>query len=160
MTPFRTAAVLLGTVFLGSVAAAETDTGSICLAKISVDAKALDRETDRDLAHYVFTVQVDDGERMEISTERFGVIRGLALGSRHLMKVRHDGKLLQSFWFTFEERNAEELCLWYKAWYATWVLSPKAGQGAWCDCTEADTQRAGEAEPTGADSHLASAHGC
>ncbi|MFO0598189.1 MAG: hypothetical protein U0228_22995 [Myxococcaceae bacterium] len=67
-----------------------------------------------------FTVQVDEGEAHDV-TERAWLLEGLALEGKHTVRVRGDGTLRETFFFTFKDRGPT-LELTYVGFYDSWRL--------------------------------------
>ena len=113
--------------------------GRVCVAALNV-ARA--SETDPDHAgnkaprefKYQFTVQFDENEAIGVPIKTPRSV-ALATGHRHLVRVRDAGELIESFYFTFEERG-KDLCLSYTSWYQTWLLDPPRPGASWCTCKQ------------------------
>jgi hypothetical protein len=70
----------------------------------------------------VFSIQIDNLEPDEITTEKDAHIKNLDTGARHLVKISLDGVLRESFWFDFAKFQCDRLWLYFKPMYGTWVL--------------------------------------
>jgi len=70
----------------------------------------------------IFTVQIDDRPPINISTQAAGVFTNLSTASKHVVKIRLDGKPLTSFRFSFGEHGSDHLRLWYYTMYGNWCL--------------------------------------
>jgi hypothetical protein len=82
-----------------------------------------------------FSIQVDDLPAEEVSFDGGKLIGGLSLGKSHLVKIRREGELVQSFKFTFKRYSSRDLCLWFKPLYETWQLwEAKESAAARCEC--------------------------
>ena len=81
-----------------------------------------------------YKIQIDKGLITPVSTEKPILISGLVLKRKHLIKIRRDGKLVESFSFTFEKERSNRLCLWFKPLYETWTLWAAKDAGRKCDC--------------------------
>ena len=105
----------------------------VCLAPIRVDDTV---ETPNRLGYTsnAFSVRVDDGEWTEMPTERPTFYGPLKAADKHLLTIRNEGRVIESFWFGFEE-GSDTLCLAYGAYYQTWQLEPP-GRRSWCRCQE------------------------
>jgi hypothetical protein len=85
--------------------------------------------------NFNFSVQVDDLPVKEVSFDSGELIGGLSLGKSHLVKIRRDRELVQSFRFTFRKFSSRDLCLWFKPLYETWQLwEAKESTAARCEC--------------------------
>jgi hypothetical protein len=107
-------------------------TGSVCVSSVPRPASG-----EASLANPAGSIQIDGGQSIQVSSDSGIRIAGLALKRKHLVKIRRDGKLVESFWFTFERLGNDELCLWYKSLYGTWSLWTAKEAGRICDCSPA-----------------------
>jgi hypothetical protein len=81
-----------------------------------------------------YTIQIDKGPIKPVSNEKAILISELVLKRKHLIKIRRDGKLVESFSFTFEKQGSDRLCLWFKPLYETWTLWTAKESGKKCYC--------------------------
>ena len=65
------------------------------------------------------------------------LITGLPLADSHLVRIRHQGKPLESFRFRFEEKDRGRLCLFLNELYLTWQLWPADRYPPACKCKDA-----------------------
>lgn len=114
----------------------DLSTGSVCVSSVS---KPADGPTS--LANpagggrtFNYSVQIDNGLIEKVSTEKGTIISDLALQRKHQIKIRRDGRLVTSFWFTLEKQGSSRLCLWYKPLYETWSLWTAKEAGRKCGC--------------------------
>jgi len=131
-------AVLLPTAALAGDDASTTEaSGSICVAPLPLDAKAQDKQSPsfRQLG-YRFAIQVDVREPVQMSRKDGTRIDGLDLTSRHMVRIWDGRTVVESFRFSFVERGANELCLWYRAGRQTWILEPPRPDQTRCRCVE------------------------
>lgn len=114
--------------------------GSICIAPVRDDATTLDAETAnrRGYVSYEFSVKVDEGDWIRVPSDKPRPIKNVEGDDKHLVQIRDGDRLIESFWFTFEDRGGDSLCLSYKPWYQTWMLGPPANR-SWCDCSGQQT---------------------
>jgi hypothetical protein len=98
-------------------------TGLICIDPIPKGSVWKANDTGA-IEESVFSVQIDNQPPVNISTNLAGVFTNLPTASKHLVKIRLDGKPLTSFRFSFQESQSDHLRLWYNAFYGTWSLSP------------------------------------
>jgi hypothetical protein len=133
--------VLLGIVSFLSVATVAMAAGRICLAPLADDAKALDHDMPGGVPQkrtqlYEFSVRIDDREAVPVprKSESSRFIDDLDPLSRHLIAIQDGGKVIESFWFTFEQRGGSDLCLTYTPWYQTWQLEPPRRKSSECRC--------------------------
>ncbi len=132
--------MLIVAALLASILAGGEREGRVCVAPLPQDVS----RADRDLAggkpqkrepQYKFTVAIDGGTPVRID-EGAGPrsIGGLVSGRRHRVVIRDDGETIESFWFTFEAKGSDDLCLAYTPWYQTWQLDPPRPGAKWCRC--------------------------
>jgi hypothetical protein len=84
--------------------------------------------------NFNFSIQVDDRPIMDASFDTGRLISGLSIGKSHLVKIRRDREVVQSFRFSFKKYSSKDLCLWFKTLYETWQLWEAKGEGAKCRC--------------------------
>ena len=115
--------------------------GSICVSSVPVPGSGR-----TSLANpagggrtFEYSVQIDRDQIRRVSHDVGVRIDGLALKRKHLLKIRKDGRVVQSFWFAFEKQGSSELCLWYKSLYETWSLWTVKEARTNCDCDHALT---------------------
>ena len=113
-----------------------SNTGSVCIAVVPKPTSG-----DISLANptgggrtFNYSIQIDKGPITPVSNEKAKLISGLSLGQRHPIKIRRDGKLVESFTFTFEKQGSNKLCLWFKSLYETWTLWTEKEAGKLCRC--------------------------
>jgi len=114
--------------------------GQICVAPLPADASRQDHlmqggKPQRREPHYEFSVQIDDREAVALPADgKPLLLPGLATAERHRVIIRDRKKRIESFWFTFESRGGERLCLSYGPWYQTWSLEPPRPGARRCAC--------------------------
>ena len=81
-----------------------------------------------------YSVQVNDGPTYGLSHDEAFEFEGLDLQSKHLVKIFHSGKRIESFWFRFTDLDSETVCLAIKLSYHTWLLYASEGSESECDC--------------------------
>ena len=130
------AIVLSSIVALSSLATGTARTGTVCIAPVTDAMIAADRGDPRGPSprrDFHFNVQFDNGKRVDVPRVKGLPMSGLAIGKRHLVRIRDGEKLIESFFFTFKDRGSTNLCLSYGPWYETWDLSAP-GRRRWCRC--------------------------
>ena len=135
------AQVMVLTLVMVSLAGAVTASeGSVCVATLDPD-KA--RRDDHDMPDgrpqrrghsYKFSVQIDELAPVEVPVNAPVLISGLDARERHRVIVRDDDIRIESFFFSFADGTALELCLSYTPWYQTWQLDPPRPGTPWCRC--------------------------
>ena len=117
----RMAVVVVALLAVAGATIAEpvvTESGSICLAPVSDDASTLDEETGnrRGYASYEFSVRIDDGTWVSVPSDKPRPIDNVGFDEKHLVQIRDGDRLIESFWFTFQDHGGDSLCLSYKPW--------------------------------------------
>lgn len=79
-----------------------------------------------------YSIRVDSIMAQSISADSARVFSGLDRGTKHLLKVYHSGKRLESFWFDFTKADADTLCLGMNLSYRTWQLEKSTTHGCGC----------------------------
>ncbi len=125
----------------GIPAQSDSLVGGVCIAPISSHAERVDHDMPGGVPQkrrhtYEFTVQIDKSQPLAIpgAGSKPILLGGLSRTDRHLVTIRDAGKLIESFWFKFDERGADRLCLSYTPWYQTWQLDPPRRGASWCRC--------------------------
>jgi len=69
-------------------------------------------------------VKID--RREVIPVTKVGAVRiaGLDMWRKHVVRVFDGSHLIESFYFTFRDRGANDLCLSFTPLYRTWSLQP------------------------------------
>jgi hypothetical protein len=119
------------------VSSARPAVGSVCIAVMPRPTSggiSLGNPTGGNRS-FNFSIQVDNLPAEEASFDGGKLIGGLSLGKSHLVKIRRDGELVQSFRFRFRKYSGRDLCLWFKPLYETWQLwEAKESAAARCEC--------------------------
>jgi len=122
---------------IGLVAEPDAKSGSLCVARLSDTAEAVDRDfpdgKPRRQFQYQFAVEINGRPPVAVSRESSQLISGLPTGVTHRIRILDAGEVIESFAFTFEKRGSNHLCLSYTPWYQTWSLE-KPGRRPWCKC--------------------------
>jgi len=128
--------IFLATILLSSSAWAAS--GQVCIGPIP---KPNDR--DRDLANpagggrtFDYSVQIDDGVIKHLTHEVNVLYEGLDLDQKHWIRIRNQGKQIESFRFTFKEKGSDSLCLWFGPLYEAWSLWPQSDSHHFCQCRD------------------------
>jgi hypothetical protein len=115
--------------------------GSICIpgiARPTAGAKSLANPSGGGRT-YDYAVQIDDRMPAKISFDDGVLIPDLAVGRKHSVVIRNQGRKVESVRFTFESKGDVSLCLWFKELYETWSLTPAKERGGSCSCAKAGT---------------------
>lgn len=155
---FLGAGLCLALALGGSSAAAETDggVGQICIAPLvqGFEMPVLSYGTDGTKETVVLVDEEAGGidnaivalpdRKVTVEVETRGEIvvgRAVALSlgplsttKRSLIKLRENGKIVQSFLFRGSPRQDEGYCLVYRAGRETWAILPLEEVGDWCSC--------------------------
>lgn len=113
----------------------KASTGSICIATVrpsNAEQKSLANPSGGN-RFSSYSVQVDK-RRPVVAKDKPINMSGLAVGTRHLVKIVGDSEHVQSFWFRFSEFSTTGLCLWFNALYETWQLWDAKDGGSKCRC--------------------------
>jgi hypothetical protein len=130
---------LLGMALLASLtsAARAASKGSICVAAVTEEMRKSDQGDPtgqgRSALKYQFTVKIDRGERILVPKLNAVRLAGLDTDRKHEVRIFDGADLIESFFFTFRSRGANDLCLSFSPFYRTWSLQPP-GRQPWCKC--------------------------
>ena len=143
LLPMKLCFALLGLLALSAMtcaqtrnAQARTSTGSICIAapdRPTAGEKSLANPAGRNRIS-TYSIQVDRLPATVASNDRAVRIASISSGRKHLVKIVGDGKVVQSFWFSFSTFHSTGLCLWFNSLYETWSLWEAKEAGAKCKC--------------------------
>ena len=131
--------LLLGTLAISNTpkhSEPNPDSGSVCIAAVPKPTSgdiSLANPTGGGRA-FNYSIQIDKGLITPISNEKAKLVSGLELKGKHLIKIRRDGKVVESFLFSFEKEGSNKLCIWYKPLYETWSIWPAIEGGKKCRC--------------------------
>lgn len=128
---------------LASVANGQTQTsgakqslGSICIAAVtppnSGEKSLANPSGGNSVSSY--SVQIDKRKPLTTARDKSLNVSGLEIRKKHLVRITGDGKLKESFWFTFSEYSTTRLCLFFKSLYETWNLWDAKYAGGICRC--------------------------
>jgi len=117
-------------------AGSSRDDGSICVASVPLPTPgelSLGNPTGGGRT-FEYSIQIDGGKIVDIPHDKGLSITKLALNGKHLVKIRKDGKVVESFRFSFGELHSTDLCLFFKSLYETWNLWTGKEARTNCDC--------------------------
>jgi hypothetical protein len=98
----------------------------------------LETSNPRGYVSYDFSVRVDDGEWIDMPTDRPTFYGPLEAADKNLFTIRNGDRIIESFWFRFEA-GSSVLCLEFGTIYQTWLLGPPANR-SWCKCEDEPPQ--------------------
>jgi hypothetical protein len=98
------------------------ETGTVCLSRAtwSVPRGVLTPGAAPPPRVKKYEVRIDDGEAIDVTT-RSSRVDGLALTGKHRVQISADGKVIETFFFTFAERGPK-LVLNHHDFYGSWSL--------------------------------------
>jgi hypothetical protein len=109
-------------------------TGSLCIAPIKAprSGEALLANPSGGNAARVYSVQIDGRSNIAVAADRGTLVEALELDKPHTVVIYADGLRKETIRLRFGEHHAQ--CLWFKALYETWSLTPRARMGKICAC--------------------------
>lgn len=141
MTAARRALLLISFIGLGSAQVSPIVTGSVCVASGAFDAvgrgaalpgeKAV-KKADTPQVRYV---QIDKLPPVRVSSTQSGQITSVPAQGTHRITISRNAdmsKPVEQFSFSFQARESTNLCLWYRSFYASWILQPSRGSPCRC----------------------------
>ncbi len=128
------ACLLLSPAGRGNAESGAAAEGLICISPIPEPSEV--RILPGERRDFNFSVQVDDGEILHLGFNKDSKLENLSLRERHLVKIRRSGKLVESFWFDFNDYQSNSLCLWFYPLHQTWSLWDLDGSRHLCSCGE------------------------
>jgi hypothetical protein len=108
--------------------------GSLCIAPVKASRggeKSLANPSGGNAAH-AYSVQIDGGPSIAVAADRGTLVEALDLDKPHTVVIYADGLRKETIRLRFGEHRAQ--CLWFKALYETWSLTPRAGKEKICAC--------------------------
>ena len=83
-----------------------------------------------------FKIQIDALPPAEISCHESATVVGVPLGVKHKVAIWVESRRLETFFFRFEEKGSERLCLDFVPFYGTWQLEAfRPGTTKPCICS-------------------------
>lgn len=86
------------------------------------------------LSYEKFFIQIDSGPKTKLSQTDSTDYGRFENHGRHLVKIINDGRIIQSFWFSYDSLGENKACLTYGSFYDTWQLHPYHHRGMFCQC--------------------------
>ena len=110
--------------------------GRVCIGKIpeSNDEPISLHNANGGARVFDFSVQIDKGDIKKISGNESVLFEDLETNAKHLVIIRNQGKITESFWFDFETYKSNALCLWFKPLYEAWSLWKIEDSAHICNC--------------------------
>jgi hypothetical protein len=112
--------------------------GSVCIAPITIP-----NSNDVTLSNpsggnreFNFSIQIDEREKVELGFNNNFELVGLPLDTRHIVTIRNNINIIESFWFSFDQYSSDELCLWFNPIYETWSLWEHNDSEHICRCQD------------------------
>ena len=93
--------LVAGVPWVGASSLLAQKVGTICVAPIPLDGVWKGNDTGASLAS-TFTIQIDNLPPIKVTTNLSGVFTNVALGQKHMVRVRLNGEPRESFPLTFE----------------------------------------------------------
>src|SRR5678815_3289457 len=69
-----------------------------------------------------FKIQIDELPTVEISCYDSASFSSVPLRVKHKTRIWVGSRLLETFFFTFEQKGSDRLCLDFNPYYGTWQL--------------------------------------
>jgi hypothetical protein len=136
MHGLKALALLFVTAFANG--SAQEPTGQICVAPAAPPAlgqKSLSNPTGENRIRR-YTIQIDHFSPTVVDSKHSTLISNIPLRGIHWVRVRGDGKVVESFKFTFLEFSSTRLCLFFNSLYESWNLWDSKQPHPWCKCSE------------------------
>jgi len=138
MTAPRTALLLVSFIGQGSAQVSPKATGSVCVASGDFDTvgRGAARSDERAVGKSVRFVQIDKLPPVQVSSTQSGQITSVPAQGTHRITISRNAdmsKPVEQFSFSFQARGSTSLCLWYRSFYASWMLQPSRGSP--CPCS-------------------------
>ena len=112
------------------------DQGSICVLTLDPKNAAIggaESDNSEGYTSYRFSLRIDNGPWISVPKDKPTLIDEIDAGTKHLLTLREDERVVESFWFTFDGRGSSELCFGYGYFHQTWQLHPPRGRKG-CGC--------------------------
>ncbi|MFC1838955.1 hypothetical protein ACFL1N_05190 [Thermodesulfobacteriota bacterium] len=129
--------LVLAVVFIAANTYGDQKYGVVCIGPIpapDTNTKACEVNPKWCAENHEFSIQIDDGIILPVPYGVNKKYERIKTGERHLLIIRDKGKIIESFWFSFENYNTEKLCLWFKPMYLTWSIWPQKNSKHLCKC--------------------------
>jgi hypothetical protein len=94
--------------------------GKVCISRVPVGER-WDANNTGAKESSKFVIQIDKVAPVLIGTNTSALVTNLSLTAEHSVKIKLDGKPLESFRFSFKGRE-NHLRLWYNPFYGSWSL--------------------------------------
>lgn len=127
--------LLFAAMAKGQSQPAKTETGTVCISTVpkpNSEQISLGNPAGGNRS-FNYVIQIGS-QKASATTEHSVALKGLSTNKPLLAKIFRDGKLVESFRFSFSKIGSNHLCLWYKSLYETWTLVPTKGSKDKCRC--------------------------
>ncbi len=107
----------------------EEGRGRLCIAAARPPEKIAGQANETGLS-----VQVDSHAEVPLDFARSVSHPQLELGMRHVVRIRKNGKVVQSFHFRYTAQSTDSFCLFFEPYYAVWQLWAAKDARHICKC--------------------------
>jgi hypothetical protein len=119
--------------FLNAQVALNTKSGSLYIGPAIIDSQSFKMPIPPCIDG-TYSIQIDNQKIYVARKDSSILITNIELNKTHLVKIRRDNKIVESFRFSFEKEQSTELCLWMNDFYCTWSLGPLKDAKHLCKC--------------------------
>jgi len=132
---------LIATLVVGSSSAtvhAQEPTGRVCIAPAKPPTpgpKSQGNPTGENRVRQ-YTIQIDSLSPVQVSSTSAQLIPSIPSNGVHWVRIKGDGKLVESFKFKFSDFPSTNLCLFFNPLYETWNLRDAKQARSLCKCDE------------------------
>jgi len=103
--------------------ASASTVGSICVLRHLLPEQMPRRGADSVTPTRTYAIRLDGGAWVPLSTKTEVLLADIPRARRHTVAIRGDGKPYATFFFRFEPKDPDELCLYQNDLYQWWQLS-------------------------------------
>jgi hypothetical protein len=125
-----TIALLMGLAMRPAVSGEPTP-GTVCVAPNSAEPPER-YSPGGEYNPATLSVRIDSGRFLLWPHKDSVLIGNLDLKRRHLIVLKSDGKIIQSFWFRFSEYESSDLCVSFDGYQGVQLQERK--RSPWCKC--------------------------
>ena len=106
-----------------AAAASASTVGSLCVLRRLLPEQMPRRGADSVTPTRTYAIRLDGGAWVPLSTKTEVLLADIPRARRHTVAIRGDGKPYATFFFRFEPKDPDELCLYQNDLYQWWQLS-------------------------------------